>query len=71
MILPPPEHPLGYTDRELRTFMTAEEFTAFQRWMQGQTITDNGRGEFVSYTHDVEVFLDGVRRRGRPPAILD
>lgn len=51
--IPPPANPLGYTDEEMLTFMTDEEYRKMCRWMAGQTCTSDDEGRMLIYPHDV------------------
>lgn len=64
-LMPEPNDEYGYTIQEMTTFMTKKEIDLFAEWIEGQTCTSNGKGEFVFYTHDVARFLESVRQ-GKP-----
>lgn len=52
--LSPPENPIGYTDGELKRYMTAEEWIKFSKWMGGQTQGVSLYGESLTYCEDAE-----------------
>ena len=63
--LPPPQDPLGYSDEELRSFMSADEWTAFGRWMTGQTVGVGEDGKPRTFPWDAKRGLELIRF-GRP-----
>ena len=53
---------MGYTDEEIKSFMSKEERQSFNDWMIGQTGAMNDKGEFLAYPWDVGRFLGMVRQ---------
>ena len=60
--LPKPAHRYGYTNDQIHEiFPTAEEYSAFGRWMNGQTgAIDDETGQLITYANDVERFIAGL-----------
>ena len=63
--LPPPQDPLGYTDEELKSFMSEAEWHKFHLWMVGQTVAAGADGKARTYPWDAKRGLELIRF-GRP-----
>jgi hypothetical protein len=53
----------GYRFRDLERIMDPVEFEEFNRWMVGQTMTDDGEGNFVVYGVDLENWMRQPHKR--------
>jgi hypothetical protein len=53
----------GYRFKDLKTVMDPVEFEEFERWMVGQTVADDGEGNFVVYGSDIENWMRQPHRR--------
>ncbi len=49
---------MGYTQKELESFISLAERMSFFHWINGQTGTFNEKGESIYYTGDVKRFLN-------------
>lgn len=64
--IPEPDHVHGYTDENLRSFLTKKEHKQFWKWMYGQTCAfDKELNQCIAYGHDVMRFVELVRK-GKP-----
>lgn len=59
--LPKPSHEYGYTVSQLDTFMSEDEISKFNKWMEGQTCAYDQDLGCIVYACDVERFLRLVR----------
>ena len=59
--LPSPSDPIGYTDEELKGFMSEEEWEKFSAWMVGQTLGVGEDGKPRVYPWDVKRGLELIR----------
>ena len=59
--LPPPSDPLGYTDEELKGFMSEDEWKQFSTWMVGQIVGVGEDGKPRTYPWDVKRGLELIR----------
>jgi hypothetical protein len=61
VVLPAAEHNLGYSDAEIRTFMSKHEYKKFGDWIVGQTCGVDEKGIVRFYPWDVHRFLELIR----------
>lgn len=61
ILLPKPEHPYGYTIKQVEEILTKTELKKFDKWFIGQTCTGDNNGNMIVYTHDLERFVRLVR----------
>ena len=54
MILPTPECPYGFPDKQLRKIFTREQYQNFFSWMRGQTFTDCDGWKYDPSTKSME-----------------
>lgn len=58
----PPANKDGYSDKEIQDILTPEEYPKFRQWITGQTCTDDGNGELLTFTWDLLRFIDWIRK---------
>jgi predicted transcriptional regulator len=48
---------MGYTNEQLKEIIPKRLRSRFEKWMRGQTVALNTKGEILTYKDDVERFL--------------
>lgn len=61
VVIPAAEHDLGYSDAEIKTFMSKKEYAKFGEWITGQTCGVDEKGVIHFYPWDVHRFLELIR----------
>jgi hypothetical protein len=61
VVIPSAEHDLGYSDAEIKIFMSKKEYEKFCEWITGQTCGVDEKGVHRFYPWDVHRFLELVR----------
>jgi hypothetical protein len=61
VVIPAAEHDLGYSDTEIKRFMSKSEYKKFWGWITGQTCGVDENGIYRFYPWDVHRFLELIR----------
>lgn len=61
VVIPAAEHDLGYSDSEIKKFMSKKEYRKFCEWITGQTCPMDEKGVLRFYPWDVHRFLELIR----------